>query len=203
LFQGRFRSICLKDAGAWARAADYIHLNPGRAGIVPMSQWGSFRWSSLRPLTKGPRFPGLQPQDWRETLGIQDSPDGSKDYQRRLEARMLDDETAGANEQDKLSRGWAIGSEIWKQDPTLHPVEIDSRGPGSEPLEPRAIMILKWNSALVDRLAELGRTRDDLRRSPKNGSWKVALADELRRKRGAYEPRVGKGRYGARLPLAV
>jgi|GEM_PF-2559095 len=62
-----------------------------------MSQWGSFRWISLLLLKKGPRFSGLQPQDWLETLGIPDLPSGWKDYQRRLEARMLDDERAGAN----------------------------------------------------------------------------------------------------------
>ncbi|MCC5024854.1 MAG: transposase [Candidatus Synoicihabitans palmerolidicus] len=43
LFQGRYRLFCVENTEQWARVADYIHLNPMRAGIVSVSHLGSFR----------------------------------------------------------------------------------------------------------------------------------------------------------------
>jgi putative transposase len=43
LFQGRYRAFVLENSGVWARVADYIHLNPVRAGIVPMEYAAQFR----------------------------------------------------------------------------------------------------------------------------------------------------------------
>jgi len=36
----------------WARVADYIHLNPVRAGVVSIEQAANFRWSSLADFSK-------------------------------------------------------------------------------------------------------------------------------------------------------
>src|SRR5690606_12943690 len=59
VFQGRYRSVPVNgtDADAWYSriAADYIHLNPARAGIAGgnRSPVADYRWSSLAAYAKG------------------------------------------------------------------------------------------------------------------------------------------------------
>jgi REP element-mobilizing transposase RayT len=63
LFQGRFKSILVEDAGHDWELSRYIHLNPVRAGIV--SEPTNYLWSSLRAVL------GLEDSPkWLDTKGL-------------------------------------------------------------------------------------------------------------------------------------
>jgi putative transposase len=47
LFQGRYKSILIQDTAHLSRVVDYIHLNPVRASLVPITDLAEFRPSSL------------------------------------------------------------------------------------------------------------------------------------------------------------
>lgn len=59
VFQGRYFSGLLEDESAIADVVDYVHINPVRAGIIPVERLRDFRWSSFRYFRKDQSFPGL------------------------------------------------------------------------------------------------------------------------------------------------
>ncbi|MCC5024855.1 MAG: hypothetical protein J6386_19605 [Candidatus Synoicihabitans palmerolidicus] len=76
-------------------------------------------------------------------MGFEDSRAGWVEYQRYLEQRVCLDPTAGGAERVELSRGWAIGSDQWKQELAQHPPLAKSDDPHGENLEPREVLALK------------------------------------------------------------
>jgi putative transposase len=88
LFQGRYRAIVLENEGVWARVANYIHLNPVRAGIVSKDQASNFRWSSWGCFEKNQLFTGLDAQPWLATLGLGDTESGWREYGKTLQERF-------------------------------------------------------------------------------------------------------------------
>jgi REP element-mobilizing transposase RayT len=108
LFQGRYQALLIEDAAALGRVANYIHLNPARAGIVPIAQVAAFRWSSLPRFLKSPRPAWLVPDEWRETLGFGDTPQGWRDYVDSLIALGGDPARQDDMGFGEMSRGWAI-----------------------------------------------------------------------------------------------
>ena len=46
-FQGRYKGIHVERGTSLARVANYIHLNPICAGLVPVERVADYRWSSL------------------------------------------------------------------------------------------------------------------------------------------------------------
>jgi len=51
LFQGRFKAIIVDKDGYLVALSRYIHLNPGRAGLVKVP--GEYRWTSYRAFMEG------------------------------------------------------------------------------------------------------------------------------------------------------
>lgn len=185
LFQGRYRAIHLEDEDIWSRVADYIHLNPVRAGIISLDQLTQFRWSSLNLFINGPRFDGLLAAPWLATLGIKDNPRGWTEYGAHLRQQVSHQTTNDEDEAENLSRGWAIGSDEWKQ--TLLPSDSEQSGDqvSGEHLPPQEVREQQWLKALNAKLDASDHAPDDLRASRKNAPWKLAIANELQRKTGA------------------
>lgn len=113
LFQGRFKAILVEPGDALGRVCHYIELNPVRAGIVPAEQLEAYRFGSFMRLWEPKRRPS-----WYEAAtslkaagGLADSPKGRSRYRDYL--AWLDDETKQGREEEyqRLSEGWAIGSE--------------------------------------------------------------------------------------------
>jgi putative transposase len=87
LFQGRYKALLVEDGDALGQVCHYIHLNPVRAGIVPISELGRFRHGSYRYLT--------HPKDRPKSLtfeaalsaagGLPDRPVGWRLYGKYLE----------------------------------------------------------------------------------------------------------------------
>jgi putative transposase len=183
LFQGRYQALLVEDAEALAALADYIHLNPVRAGIVPPERAGDFRWSSLQSFSRGPRMPGLA-AGWLAAWGLSDDPDGWAGYARRLARLAADEEEQARLGFTTMSRGWAIGTAGWSK-AVAKDLAALALSPGLSAEEARAVREGKWQAALERALAAAGKGEADLRKDRRSAPWKVDLALELRDGSGA------------------
>lgn len=182
LFQGRYRSLLIENAAALTRVVDYLHLNPVRAGIVPVEQADSFRWSSLRRFRRPGRPKWLVAERWLNHLGLADDESGWRDYLARLPdiAARSDSE----RDQAELCCGWAIGTAGWRQAIAKEHQHL-ALHPGIAVEEIRELKHARWISALEIALGQLGRSADSLREDRKGAPWKRALASQLRLEVGA------------------
>ena len=199
LFQGRYKAILLETEQDWARVADYIHLNPIRAGIVTPEHMGQFRWSSLMRFHKNMKFNGLSSLGWLHTHGVQDTPQGWEDYIEILRGKHAEAPASGDVEGGELSSGWAIGSAAWKVQTLKDALPDVEASESSEGLQiPREMLPVKWKIRMDQELKELGKTSADLNADRKSAPWKIQLAERLQREIGvsvawmASELRMGK-----------
>lgn len=123
VFQGRYKSVPVagesaSDAHYFKSVADYIHLNPARAGLAGGNQGklADYPWSSLRHFAKG-RSPTWQPTTRvLKAFNLSANRRGRAAYLEWLEARAA--QHGGAiNEKsmDALRRGWYLGEEGFKE----------------------------------------------------------------------------------------
>lgn len=118
VFQGRYKAVVVNGEGSgeyFRIVADYIHLNPVRAGWVggeTGEKLKSWRWSSF------PQYAGRRSPEWLETervLGaFRLSPEGRgrRAYATYLEERAKDREgTLTVESLRELRRGWYLGDE--------------------------------------------------------------------------------------------
>jgi putative transposase len=132
LFGGRYRSILIEDgehgSDGWgdylATAMDYVHMNPGRAGLVNGRERSSldYRWSSLhqgyaRPPSKRPVW--LAGKEGMEVMGYSDTAAGRRQLVERLDEWVRDEggdpTTAGVSFSTRVKRGWFWGSERFQE----------------------------------------------------------------------------------------
>jgi REP element-mobilizing transposase RayT len=183
LFQGRYQSPLIEDAAALLRVVDYIHLNPVRAGIVPVTGAADYRWSSLARFVKGPRAAWLSSKLWLDRLQIDDSCAGWTNYLVHL-ATVPRDPDSEATSERALCRTWAIGTDAWRRalarEHQHRSLELDLPRD-----ETRELKEERWIAVLEDELASLGFARSELARHPERSPWKVSVAAKLRRRAGA------------------
>lgn len=117
VFQGRYKSVVVNgeeaDGSYFKIVADYIHLNPVRAGRVGENtgkRLRSWRWSSFGAYAGG-KVPG-----WLETgrvlraFRLSEDGRGERAYARYLEARAKDRKGVVSDEAlVELRRGWYLG----------------------------------------------------------------------------------------------
>lgn len=129
LFGGRYKAIVVEpgQGGYLTTLVDYIHLNPGRAGLVDGLERsvGDYPWSSVaggyaRPPSKRPRW--LAVEEGLDLFGERDHAKGRRRFVERIDERItLEKEEAGleAGEsqslQSTLRRGWYWGSESFRE----------------------------------------------------------------------------------------
>ena len=110
-FQGRFKAIHVERGDALLRVADYIHLNPVRAGVLPFERLLEYPWSSFRLFPRMRRPSLLEPEViLRESGGWADTRAGWNGYREHLRAVAAADAKLGDQARGRLSRGWALGS---------------------------------------------------------------------------------------------
>lgn len=115
-FQGRFKAILLEPA-ALATVTSYIHLNPHRAGIEPIEQIGSYRWSSLYHYLKKDRPPSLNLDSVLSAIGgIKESVYAHKKYVAYLRFLAENEPERKLLAFDSLSKGWCVGSIEFKKE---------------------------------------------------------------------------------------
>jgi len=179
LFQGRYKALLVEDGDPLGQVCHYIHLNPVRAGIVPVTELGNYRYSSYWYLTRPPERPkGL---DFTAALvgagGLADEAAGWRSYRDYL-AWQAESGPAGRNAAYvSLSRGWALGSEGYKrallQDHALAATVRAWESGGVRELRER-----QWTEALTAALRHVAEAqRTDPRKS---APWKVAVATYLK-----------------------
>ncbi len=181
LFQGRYQALPIENAAALARVVDYIHLNPVRAGIVPVEQLGGFRWSSLRRFLKGDRWSGLVGDLVMPVWSLKDDVKGWTTYESRLRELAADAEEQQRQGFDQMCSGWAIGTAGWRA--ALAKQLSHKELVGISRQEARGVREDQWQAALVTRLAGLGRKPADLATlKPREAvaEWRLDLAVELR-----------------------
>jgi REP element-mobilizing transposase RayT len=185
LFQGRYQSILLEDFATVGRIADYLHLNPVRAKIVPPEKVLNYRWSSLQRFVRGPRAPGMVAADWLSARGgWQDDAEGWASYQQYLVALGQSEAEQKRQGLEGLSRGWAIGTSGWRQALAKEYSHLRLTG-GLERGESKALNEGSWEMCLSELLQRVGKGAADLQTRPKKQAWKVELAQRLRHEAGA------------------
>lgn len=184
LFQGRYHAGLIEDFRVLEHVVDYVHLNPVRAGIVPVEHVAQFRWSSLGRFMRETLFNGLVATDWLHGRFGEDSVRAWPRYLAHL------GELAGNLEEQKrlgwegFSRGWALGSAEWSRAVAKDHTQL-ALSPGIEAHAARALREADWNHQLDTALIALKRSREDLSTERKGSPWKVDLAVQLQRDHGA------------------
>lgn len=184
LFQGRYRALLIEDFAVLARVVSYIHLNPVRAGIVPVKDVAAFRWSSLSRFMKTSRPSWLVAREWLDALGLTDT---SHDW--RLYVNDLITLASDTAEQEELgfhlmTRGWAIGANAWKNSVVKELPHLGVANAGNTE-ESREAKEKRWLTLFLDLMRDAGKTSVDIDRDAKGASWKVATAQRLRHEAGA------------------
>ena len=179
-FQGRFKSLVVQPGRALAEVCHYIHLNPFRAKVETIEDLPQFPWSSLHHFgRKGlPSFlVGSTVLD--AAGGLPDTPRGWRRYHDYLAFRVSDDPAARAERFKKLSRGWCIGDEAFREQ-LRQRMQGDDRSPpkrfeGMTSAEWAAERSSRWELALRHMAREADVDLQHLGR-PTNASGKVILA---------------------------
>jgi REP element-mobilizing transposase RayT len=122
VFQGRYKAVPVAgeraaDAHYFKSVADYIHLNPARAGLAGggRGKLADYPWSSLRHYAKG-NAPEWQPMDRvLDAFRLSRDRRGRTAYVSWLEARA-ENEGGGIGEKamEAIRGGWYLGEEGFK-----------------------------------------------------------------------------------------
>jgi len=179
LFQGRYKALPVEAGSALGQVCHYIHLNPVRAGMVPVDQLKAYRSSSYWYLWEKKARPAclVAGTALADAGDLQDESRGWKLYADYL-TWQAEEGPAGKNKAyASLSQGWALGSGEFKhallED---YAVAADSRALGHVGfIEMREA---RWAEALRTALAEIPQ---EARGSTlKSAPWKVGVAAQLK-----------------------
>ncbi len=193
VFQGRYKSVPVngEETGAYyfRIVADYIHLNPARAGLAGGSSGKlvDYKWSSLGGYAKG------KAPDWMvidrvlRAFELAEDGRGRRAYVAWLEARAAEDGGKINDEaQAALRRGWYLGEESFK-DKLL--AMVDRARGGEKPRKAKAGVASAHGEGEAERLIkvvgkvlEFPTKRRELQKLRKSDERKVLLAAVLRRR---------------------
>jgi hypothetical protein len=208
VFQGRYKSVPVTgteaDAYYFRIVADYIHLNPARAGLAggkhgPLTD---YKWSSLPSYVKGNGSDWLVMERVLRAFELAQDGRGRRAYVAWLTARAANeggriDEVATA----AIRRGWYLGKETFRDrllkvlDKALPPVG-GNRNRTSEALREQGE---KEAERIVRRSLKslrLASGTEALAKLPKSDARKAALASLLRARTS-----VSNGWIAARLAM--
>ncbi len=116
-FQGRYKALHVEPGHALAQVCHYIHLNPVRAKLVSAERLLEYRWSSLVRFAGKNRPPVLEAGTvLRESGGLSDTPAGWRLYVQYLGLLAEEDVRRREERYGRLSRGWMVGSDAFKQE---------------------------------------------------------------------------------------
>lgn len=121
VFQGRYKSVPVTgteaDAYYFRIVADYIHLNPARAGLAggKSGPLVGYRWSSLASYVKGNGPDWLVMDRVLRAFELAQDGRGRRAYVAWLEARAANDEgKVDETAMQAMRRGWYLGKETFK-----------------------------------------------------------------------------------------
>lgn len=173
VFAGRYRAQTVSATGQHVEnVADYIHLNPARAGVIPTNTklrdyfWSSLHWH-LGPIEDRP--------GWIATERVvAERPKG-----RKLEARLENLRSdKGQPQFDSIRSQWCYGEEEFRLGLLRR---IGARGSSSYyGAELREAAIAKAEAIVNSTLGSLNWDERELRARPKGDPEKLTLAERLR-----------------------
>jgi len=121
VFQGRYKAVPVNgsesDPYYFRIVADYIHLNPARAGLTggKMGALTGYEWSSLPAYQRGKAPEWLVMDRVLGAFALAKDGRGRRAYVEWLEARALNDGgEIGEKATQALRRGWYLGEEGFK-----------------------------------------------------------------------------------------
>ncbi|MGC1480198.1 MAG: transposase [Chthoniobacterales bacterium] len=182
LFAGRYKALHVDGSGDFylRTVADYVHLNPFRAGILDDDRpLASFQWSSYPDYLKQPRDRStwLRVDRVMGDHGIQrDDAGGRREFGRGMERRRfeaIDDETYA-----RIRRGWRLGGEDFSA--RLRRLLVPAKPDCHAPEDVRESMLARAERILEEELAKDALTRDSLLKLPKGAPIKVRAAERIR-----------------------
>ena len=177
LFQGRYTSLLLEAGPVLGADCDYIHLNPVRAGLVPVTQLSTYRHGSywyLQQVAKRRswmRFDG----PLEAAGGLSDSAAGRKSYQSYLEWQAAERPAGTTRAYVNLSCGWAPGNRAFKA-ALVKEQNAAASARAWEAEGAREIREIKWAYLVGTAPRVLNRTPEDLITSRKSAPWKLVIA---------------------------
>jgi putative transposase len=179
LFQGRYKSLVVEAGDALGQVCHYLHLNPVRAGIMPVERLSDYPASSYWYLARPKERPAfLRVEAALSAAGeLPDRAAGWKSYASYL-AWQAAEGPAGKNAAYvSLTQGWAIGGGEFKAALLRdHAVATEARAWQSEGV--REVRAAHWQKALNEVLKGVpASARADQRKS---APWKVAIAAHLK-----------------------
>jgi len=200
VFQGRYRATPVSggEAHYFRIAADYIHLNPARAGLAGGEHGPlvAYRWSSLRDYASGKGPAWLQMDRVLRAFDLSQDGRGRRAYVERVEARArADGGKFSAEVSEAMRRGWYLGSESFK-DWLLKVMErpvVGRRGSVSGPaVRDRSLHEAERLVAEGAALVGFAGDEDSLARIAKGDRRKVLVATVVKRRSIASNDWIAK-----------
>ena len=182
VFSGRYKALIVEGSGNGylKTVCDYVHLNPVRANLLkPEDRLVAYPWSSLiwYAAAREHRPFWIRVDRLLGEHGIQeDSAPGRQEFERRIEARRLEETSEDALK--PLRRGWCWGGEEFKQQ-LLARMEGQLGDHHSGELK-RETADARTERIIAEEMARLGWSKEQLAQKPKSDPGKLAIAARLR-----------------------
>jgi REP element-mobilizing transposase RayT len=183
LFQGRYKGLLVEEGAPLGHVCDYIHLNPVRAGVIPVEKLPQYRFSSywylIQPRQR-PAFMELQTA-LEQAGGLADTKAGRSSYAAYL-AWQASDGPAGRNKAYvSMSKGWALGGQDFKR-ALLKDHAVAATAKAWDGSAVREIREAQWQELLDKCMRRLGKDSEAAIQERKSAPWKVAIAAFLKQK---------------------
>ena len=181
LFQGRYKSLVVDPDTGLGPLCHYIHLNPVRARLCTVEALPDWPWSSLSwVLNPARRAPWFEAGAALARAGdLKDTTAGRRNYLAYLAWLAEDGPARKAQQFERMSRGWIIGTTGFAK--TVLDEHRDAVGRGRlRAAELQAAAEEQWEETLAALLHRAGRSRAELVGAGKSADWKLALAAALK-----------------------
>jgi REP element-mobilizing transposase RayT len=189
VFQARYKALLVEEGDPLGSVCHYIHLNPVRAGVLPVTRLAEFRYSSYwylgRPQAR-PKF--LRPETALVAAGgLVDSPAGRERYAAYLDWQAQEGPAGKSAAYVNLSRGWALGSAAFRT-ALVQDHALVARSRAWETLGAKEIKEIQWTQALAEMLKLAHLEPAQLFQQPKSAPAKLAVAAFMKRCTQASNP---------------
>lgn len=177
VFQGRYKALLVENGDPLGLVCHYIHLNPVRAGILPVHRLPDYRYSSYWYL----RHPRRRPPFLRTDVvlgtagGLADTPGGRGRYATYLEWQAHDGPAGRSSAYTNMSKGWALGGTAFRS-ALVYDHALVARTRAWELSGAKEIREKQWAAALASLLGLARLPRARLPLLPKSAPVKLAIA---------------------------
>lgn len=181
LFQGRYKSLIVDPESGLGPLCHYIHLNPVRAGLKPVTELADYAWTSLHWLSTPKLRPAwYDPQPALVHAGtLADTSAGRRKYVQYLGWLAEDEPARKAQQFTTMSKGWVIGTSVFAKAVRHEHRELIGQGRRMAAAMEATNEAL-WQDELNLLLSRLKRGPADLLKESKSVDWKVAVAAAMK-----------------------